>query len=274
MEKLLGKELFECLKRECDIRNLNEVRLRLNSEIMIKVNGEALFLPTIADAELIERIIKSATNNSRYAYEKEIGNGYIDYEGGVRLGLVGEGVCTAQGDISLNKIFSLCIRIPHEIMGCAAHLQDLFDDFQNTLIISPPGGGKTTLLRDMARILSQRYDVLVIDERGEICGKNLCMRMGNRCDVMQGVEKHLVYDRAVRTMAPQIVVCDELFGKRDYNAVKKLSFAGIKVLATLHSDSDVDSHTANLFPNRVILSSIPQPGSIKSILRGTSALRE
>ena len=112
-----------------------------------------------------------------------------------------------------------------------------------------------------------RYDVLIIDEREEICGKDKSMRTGIRADVMQGVPKRLVYERAIRTMAPQIVVCDELFGKEDYEAVSRLSSSGVKVLASFHSDTDADEKLKSLFPNRIILSSNPRPGSIVSIIQ-------
>lgn len=270
MRNLFGK-LFKEIDGSCNINELTEVRLRLDKEIMLKTLNGTLFLSRVADEQLLNEIVSNATNKSRYAYEEEISRGYIDYRGGIRIGIVGEGKTGINGITAISKIFALCVRIPHEILGCAVKIAELLDDFESTLLVSPPGGGKTTLLRETARLLAMRYDVLVIDERGEICGKDLCLRRGERCDVLQGVPKTNAFERAIRTMAPEIVVCDELFGDMDTEAVKKLSSAGIKVLASYHSDNDVPDAIKRIFCNRVILSSKPQPGSIVSIIRGTAA---
>lgn len=271
MRNLLGETLYGKITAVCAGDRLTEVRLRLNKEIMLKTVCGVVFLDEAADGELLERVVKNATNNSRYAYEEEIDRGYIDYRGGVRIGITGEARRSVNGIIAISRIYSLCIRVPHEIIGCASPLGELLDDFQNTLLISPPGGGKTTLLRETARLLAKRSDVAIIDERGEICGKDLSLRIGERCDVLQGVPKSEAFERIVRTMSPEIVVCDELFGQKDFEAVERLDSSGIKVLASYHSGGDAPEKLKRLFVNRVILSSKPRPGSIVSIVRGTAA---
>lgn len=268
MQRLLGEELYNEICVVSEMSRVNEIRLRLNRAVAVKTCDEVIFLRHIADTFTLESIIKNATFNSRYAYEEEISDGYIYYSNGVRIGIVGDCAVGKNGIIAVKQIYSLCIRIPHEIIGCASGFSDILDNYNNTLIISPPGGGKTTLLREMTRLLSMRYDVLVIDEREEICGKNLVLRIGERCDVIQGLKKSLAFERAIRTMSPEIVVCDELFGEADFAAVKRMSGAGIKVLATYHSDTDIDGAINEIFCNRVLLSSKPRPGSIVSIMRG------
>lgn len=270
MEKLFGS-LYQKIISACNIRELSEVRLRLNKEIMLRTYNSVFFLSEVADEQLLKKILLNATNNSLYAYEEEISKGYIDYTGGVRIGISGDCTVSKNGITAVKKIYSLCVRIPHEILGCATKFKDILDNFDNTLIISPPGGGKTTLLREMARLLSMRYDVFVIDERGEICGKDMCLKTGGRCDLLQGIPKSLAFERAIRTMAPEIVVCDELFGDKDFETVERLSGSGIKVLATYHSDKDVPDAIKRVFCNRIVLSSKPHAGSIVSIIRGTAA---
>ncbi len=273
MKNLLGDKLYEEVCAACKLSDINEIRLRLHRATAVKSCNEVIFLRHVSDSSILDTILKNATNNSRYAYESEISDGYIYYKNGIRIGIAGDCALAKNGLISIKKIFSLCIRIPHEIIGCATKLTDILDNFTNTLIISPPGGGKTTLLREMTRLLSMRYDVLVIDEREEICGKDLTLRIGDRCDVLQGLKKSVAFERAIRTMSPEIVVCDELFGVLDFEAVARMSGAGIKVLASYHSDCDVTDAIKGIFCNRVLLSSKPCPGRIVSIMRGTGAVR-
>ena len=267
MEKLLGERLYNAIYKKIGSAELYELRLRTGKEIHVKTSEGEVFLDETVNEGMLAEIVTAATNNSVYAYENQISNGYVDYRNGIRIGITGAGVNTDGNFVSVKKYYSLCIRFPHEIIGCAKDVSHILDKFENTLIISPPGGGKTTLLREMGRLLAMRYDVLIIDEREEICGKDKSMRTGIRADVMQGVPKRLVYERAIRTMAPQIVVCDELFGKEDYEAVSRLSSSGVKVLASFHSDTDADEKLKSLFPNRIILSSNPRPGSIVSIIQ-------
>ena len=267
MQKLLGEKICEKINSVVNGAKIYEIRLRTGKDIHLKTEKGDIFLDQTVTEKMLSEIVSVAANNSLYAYEAQISNGYIDYRNGIRIGIVGEGVNTEGGFVSLKKIFSLCIRFPHEVIGCAKDISYLLDDFENTLIISPPGAGKTTLLREAARLLSMRYDVLIVDEREEICGKGKTLRTGQRADVMQGVPKRLVYERAIRTMAPQIVVCDELFGEEDFSAVRRIALSGVKVLASYHSDKDVSEPLKSIFRNRIILSSNPHPGSIVSIVQ-------
>ncbi len=267
MQKLLGGKICEKINSIINGAKIYEIRLRTGKDIHLKTEKGDIFLDQTVTEKMLSEIVSVAANNSLYAYEAQISNGYIDYRNGIRIGIVGEGVNTEGGFVSLKKIFSLCIRFPHEVIGCAKDISYLLDDFENTLIISPPGAGKTTLLREAARLLSMRYDVLIVDEREEICGKGKTLRTGQRADVMQGVPKRFVYERAIRTMAPQIVVCDELFGEEDFSAVRRIALSGVKVLASYHSNKDVSEPLKSIFRNRIILSSNPHPGSIVSIVQ-------
>ena len=204
MEKLLGEEVWSFVKAQKE--EIREIRIRLFRPVTVKTQHGVVYSDLIANQELINGILARATEGSFYAYEDQIAKGYIEYGKGMRIGVVGDSTFNGE-KIALRRAYSLCIRIPHEIIGCAAPY--VKDDFCSTLIVSPPSGGKTTMLRDFCRLLSQRYDLLVVDERYEICGADLSMKMGDRCDVVQGVDKRRVYETAIRTMAPEIVACDE-----------------------------------------------------------------
>ncbi len=273
MEKLLGNMLFQEVIKIAPKRFITEIRLRLDKKIYVKTINGGQHLGFVADKFLIDKIIAVAVDYSLYAYEKEISDGYIPYKNGIRIGIVGSGRLGENNIISYKSIYALNIRIPHEIHNCPTEILSLLDDFQNTLVISPPYGGKTTLIREMARILSENYDVMVIDERFELCGENCVLERGERCDIVQGVPKNKIFEGIIRTMSPEIVVCDELFGESDYNAIKRIALSGIKCLATFHCEDikNVPNTLKELFINIITLSSKPSAGSIVSINRGKNA---
>ncbi|MBR1746619.1 MAG: hypothetical protein IJ735_00225 [Clostridia bacterium] len=209
----------------------------------------------------MSQIIRRATDDALYAYEDQISAGYIGYKNGIRIGIAGD--CKWNGEkVVVREVYALCVRIPQEIIGCASRLAE--SDFENTIIVSEPGAGKTTLLRDYIRLLSMRYDVLAIDERYELFGEGITMRTGPCCDVIQGVPKEKVYEMSIRTMSPQIVACDELFGAKDLSAVRKLVSSGIKVLATIHGKK-LDECYKRIFQRKVYLSDDPQIGTIDRV---------
>lgn len=269
MQKMLG-EAYPYVINVCPENEITEIRIRVGKRIEIKTRCGRFFTRFLADGEYIENLIKRVTNDSKYAYEYQLSQGYIDYSDGIRIGVVGDG-WVKNGKIIYKKIYSLCVRIPHIIEVSARPIKKILDKFDNTLLVSPPGGGKTTLLRCMAEKLSEKCDLLIIDERSEICGRGLTFYRETHCDVIQGVPKEYAFETAIRTMSPQIVVCDELFGEKDFFAVKTLIGAGIKVAATFHSDGVIPDMLNELFYYKVFLSSKPMPGSIKSIVCGTAA---
>lgn len=248
------------------MKDILEIRIRKGKNIAVRTPCGVEMVDAVLTVGDIESILRKATKNSMYAYENELSKGYIDYSGGIRIGVCGDGKIGNRGQIVYREIYSLNIRIPHEVIGCADRIADLLKDFKSTLIVSPPGGGKTTLLREATRILSENYDVLVIDERGEICGKNLSLQRGARCDVLQGVPKSKVFENVIRTMSPEIVVCDELFGGEDVAAVERLTEAGIEVLATYHCGDIPGRDIVGPFRNLILLASNRHPGRIKSII--------
>ncbi|MBO4478912.1 MAG: Flp pilus assembly complex ATPase component TadA, partial [Clostridia bacterium] len=172
---------------------------------------------------------------------------------------------------TIKHITSIAVRVPHQVFGIADFLQ--IDGYfnQNVLIISPPGAGKTTLLREITRKLSNAgKTVAVLDERGEISGANgteFALDLGRNADVLFGFPKKVSYDNALRALAPDYIVTDELSGERDVEGVLRAYFGGVKVIATLHGGETDVFHGAfeklsGVFDRLILLSKKPRVGTV------------
>jgi len=275
------------------INKLNEIRIRVGKAIVLCINGKSYYLSIdglsnnleksiVADSNLIEEIIKRSCENSIYAFEEQIKNGYIVTKSGLRIGLAGEGVCIKGNIKTLKNISSLSIRVPHEVKGCASKIMSLLImyDFQNTLVLSPPGAGKTTFIRDIIYELSKNnycYNVLLVDERYEIaccCDGKPTLDVGNFCDVLSGVSKKYGFENGVKNMKPDIIVCDEISTQNDFDAVFNASNSGVKVLCSIHASllndlkekSDFEKLLQNkVFSRFILLSNRDGPGTIEGV---------
>ena len=224
---------------------------------------------------------------SLYAFAEEIRQGFLTIEGGHRIGFCGKAVMEDGKIKTLHPISSLNIRIAREVKGCADHIFPyLFDNgrFCHTLILSPPGCGKTTLLRELIRNLSRAeggYAVGVVDERGEIagmCGGMAQMDLGECTDVISGCPKAEGMLLLLRSMSPQIIAVDELGRESDFLAASDLIHAGVKLLCTVHGSSleelEKRAYLGRLLAHQVverfvILSASQGVGTVEAILDGT-----
>ena len=237
----------------------------------------------IVEREDIEKFIFRASENSIYAVNNQIQQGFITIAGGVRIGLCGNLVVENGKIITINNFSSVNIRIPHEVKNCCLPaIKFLLDEkgFKNTLIISPPGAGKTTFLRDIALQISNlnlAYNLLVLDERGEIAscvnGKNL-LNVGRFTDVLSGAEKRFGFETGIRAMKPDIIFTDELAGEADTHAAWMASSCGIKLVATVHASDTAQFRKKQsfqklidekVFERYIVLSSANGPGTIDGI---------
>lgn len=214
---------------------IEEFRVRLGRPLGIVVNGRehGLNTPKFTKEE-INSAIERATDSSYHMAQSSLKDGYINYKG-LRIGVCGD-VNTQGGQVhSFRNINSLAIRIPKECRNICDRLfeHDFKNGFESSLIISPPGGGKTTALREMCRKLSEMsYRVSVVDEREEISG--LDFELGEHSDVLSGINKAEGAMMLLRCMNPQIIAMDEITKASDLEAIIQIAGCGVQILATAH----------------------------------------
>ncbi|XCP83927.1 stage III sporulation protein AA [Roseburia hominis] len=228
---------------------VQEIRLREDRPLIVCEGGKEVLLPHRVTKEELRDTLEHFAEYSLYAYEHELRQGFITVEGGHRVGVAGK-IIPEEGKVrNFQYISSVNIRVCHEILGCAdpvfpGILQD--GRICHTLIISPPGCGKTTLLRDMIRQISDgnRYiegkNVGVVDERSELGG---CYQgvpqnqLGLRTDILDNCPKAEGMMLMIRSMSPQVLAVDEIGSQRDVEAVTCAMHCGVIILATAHGDS-------------------------------------
>lgn len=269
------------------IRNsLEEIRVKSDKDIRI-LAGNREIIVALKDHQRVTKgdldtILNNLLDYSYYAYEEELAKGYITIEGGHRVGVCGRAVMK-QGRVSLIKeISSLNIRRSREIIGAAEqvlpHVLDKEGTLRNTLIVSPPKCGKTTLLRDLARILSYKgFKIGLCDERSEIAGTYMgrpSYDLGPRTDVLDGCPKAEGMAMLIRAMSPDAVVTDEIGKQEDIAAVESALCAGVSILTTIHGSGREDIAASSIgslvdkgvFSRIIFLTNQPTTGSIREVL--------
>lgn len=245
---------------------ITEIRIRVYKPLIVKtVTKEYVFHEIMISVNEVNNIFNIITEFSAYAFENSIKNGFITVKGGHRIGICGD-VIYENGAIKyINNISYINMRAAWEVKNCGKNIFELlFAEklFENTLIISRPGKGKTTLLRDLIRLLSnQGRNITVIDERNEISGSfKGCSQndLGIRTDVMSSCKKKDGIVMAVRAMAPQIIAVDEIGGSEDIEALNFASHCGVGIIATVHGNGldSVDVKLAKLFENYILIEEI------------------
>jgi len=252
---------------EHNIQKLEEIRIRANKPVILKLGQVEIVLNyTITTNEIIG-ILQNICNNSIYTYQNQICNGFITLPGGNRVGIAGN-VVIKDGQVSnISYIYSLNFRISHQINGASDNILKYVLDTENntiynTLIVSPPGAGKTTIIRDLAKRISngineinfRGLDVSIIDERGEIAAmtKGIIFNdVGIRTDVLDNVPKSIGIRMAVRSMAPKVIIADEIGNKDDVNIINYAICSGVKCIFTAHG-SDMEDLLKNNEINKII----------------------
>ena len=260
MDKILKyfpNEIFKLLKNTINQNpqakieeNLQEIRIRINRPIMLKLKNFDILIEYIVTEKEILQILEKLCENSIYAYKNQISEGFITVTGGHRIGITGTAVIEQGKIINIKYISSLNFRIAREIKGASNQLlkeiinQDE-NNIYNTLIVSPPGKGKTTILRDAIRQISNGIKEInfkgktcgIVDERGEIaaCYRGIPQNdVGIRTDVIENVTKSQGIKMLIRSMSPQIIACDEIGSKEDMQAIKYAFSSGVKGIFTMH----------------------------------------
>jgi len=246
--EILPKNIRSKLEQIQNIQQLEEIRIKVNKPLFIHIGSKEEIWEYIATPEDIKYIMQRISNYSIYAFEDEIRQGYITIKGGHRVGLCGICVIENNSIKTIKDISSINIRACKEIIGCANKVMPYItnnNSVYNTIIISPPKCGKTTLLRDISRQISQGdkakkfhgKNVSIIDERSEIAGsfKGIPqMDVGMRSDVLDNCPKSQGIMMAIRSMSPDVIVCDEIGTQKDMESILMALNSGISLITTIH----------------------------------------
>lgn len=237
---------------------LAELRLRSGRRaIAVLTNGALRPCSPPLSANDIADCFEELTRCSVHSFSRDIAQGFITIDGGCRVGICGTAVCDeSTGAIrTMRDISSLNIRLAREVKGCAQELYSrVFSDGLCSLLLGGrPLSGKTTVLRDLARILGERFRVVIIDSRNELSasvGAMPTLDIGENTDALVGCGKGEGIMLALRSLSPQVIICDEIGG--DYKAVEQCMFCGVKIVAAAHAASREElcrrADTAQLLP--------------------------
>ena len=244
LKKYFTQKFWSWLEKE--VNNTTEIRLRVCQPVIVKgLFGERIYEECRLLPEDLDQLFERITNYSAYAYEKELKEGYLTLPGGHRVGLAGEAVYINGKFQGMKHIrfmnFRLCHSIEQYGSGLIRQIAD-GDRIKNTLIISRPGMGKTTMLRNLIREISHNClgtSISVIDERNEISGAYLGVpqiNLGERADILSNISKREGILMAIRALGPTIIAVDEIGEEKEKEALQYALNSGVRLLATIHGE--------------------------------------
>lgn len=262
IKEILEKEIME----ESDF--LEEIRIRSGKSIILKFNKKEKNIRHLVTREDILKILQLVCENSIYSYQHQIAEGFVTIKGGHRVGISGSCVIENGKVININYINSLNFRIARQLIGVSKNiLQHILNieknSIKNTLIVSSPGAGKTTILKDVAKQISsgikelnfKSLNVGIVDERGEIAAlyKGVPQNdIGIKVDVMDNVYKDVGIKMLIRSMAPQVIIADEIGTPDDVDAINYAMCSGCKGIFTAHGESIEDLYLNEFIKELII----------------------
>lgn len=277
-------DCIRCLSAEV-LDSAEEIRIRVGQPLYLRCGQKEVYpdengyIPTLKDIDIT---INKMSNYSVYAFNEELKKGYLTLPGGYRVGICGTVVYTDTGIVTIKNISSVNIRISHEVKGCADKVINiLYGDgrFLSTLIISPPACGKTTLLRDIIRQLSNSgLSVGVVDERSEIGGTYMGQAqndLGSHTDILDGCKKDEGMYMLLRSMAPIVIAVDEIGSQSELDCIRHIVNSGVGLLCTVHAANSSELMQRpgfkqltedRLFKRYILLSSKPSVGTVQSVM--------
>ena len=291
-----------------DFELLQEIRLRVNSPLMLIYNNKEYFVSKehrmtgdknsayIVSLNEVRETMEYISNYSLYAFEDEIRQGFITIQGGHRVGIAGKTIIEAERIKNIKHISFINIRLSHQVKGCGDKVMPYIinqNSIYHTLIISPPRCGKTTLLRDVIRQLSNGFSTIpglnvgVVDERSEIgaCYMGIPQNeLGIRTDILDCCPKVEGMMMLIRSMSPSVIAVDEVGSREDIEAIEYVMNCGSKLIATVHGSSidDVKNKPIlgrmvreKIFERYIILNNRGRVGNLEEIYdeRGTLLYR-
>lgn len=262
-------------------KEVQEICLRVNSSIVIVTSTKSFFLGSegnlspedsksfvVSQNDILETF-KILCNFSIYSFQNQIKNNFITLKGGHRVGICGTAIIDGEKIINISDISSMNFRISKEIIGCSDKIfEKLGLNLGGTLIVGPPASGKTTILRDIARKLSNTYEngklikVSIIDERREIAAvyQGVPQKDVGFSDILNGFPKAEGIMRALRTLSPRIIICDEIGNNEDADAIRKSLNCGVGIIASIHAESAEEISKSEKVKN------ILDSGAIKNVV--------
>lgn len=313
---VLKEEIFNYLPLELrnlilsispkELSTIEEIRLRAGKPLMLESCGGDWFVNQSGGLEKCftnERVVfqheiikalELMSQNSIYAFVEDIRNGYITLKGGHRVGISGRAVIEGGTVKNIKDISALNIRVSKEVRGCSQKLMKYIiknkNDIYSTLLVSPPQCGKTTMLRDIARNLSNGIKSMgvhgikvgIVDERSEIgsCHKGIPQNdVGVRTDVLDGCPKAVGMTMMLRSMSPKVIITDEIGNSGDMEAVMQVINAGTRIIASAHGYNISELKTRKevlglieqrAFERYIVLDNSEGPGTLKEVIDGTT----
>ena len=288
LKDYLDRDIYNLIIKTFSFADITEIRMRVNERLIVVLKNKKFYLKNdegefvVVDSNMLENFIRRASENSIYAFNNNIVNGFITLPKGVRVGLSGTIVTEGDKVITVKDFQAVNIRIPHMVKNCSLRAYDYIvgDDINNTLVISAPGSGKTTFIRDFIYQLSAHNiskNVLVADERNEICsvvnGKPN-VDLGGFCDIYTNCTKKFAFKNGIRSMRPDIIVTDEIDLEQDMDSIIEAINSGVNVIATIHAKNlNQLKRKANFdkilnekfFTRYIVLTSDEGPGTLTNI---------
>ena len=244
--RALPYRLSDEIRRTSSPSLIEEIRMRRGRRASLVISGKNIMLDTVLDGRELDSVLEGMCQGSLYAFSDTINQGYISLPDGVRVGVCGRAGCEGERIIGIYEISSLSVRIPHKSRPCGGEICDLLESFERTsgvLIYSPPGIGKTTLLRSVAFLLAKGgwrdgalpYRTVVIDTRGELAfaseGRDLCI------DILSGYPRRQGIEIATRCLNAEVIICDEIGDYEEAMSLVSSHNCGVPLIASAHAGS-------------------------------------
>lgn len=227
-------------------KDMQEIRIIAEKNVSVVKRGILMDCGTRVTHEELKKIVNSMCRGSLYAMQQNLAQGYITLSGGHRVGVCGKCISENGKVTHMSDISAICIRLSRSVIGAADSIMEYImnqERIHNTLIISPAGCGKTTMLRDIARQIGSRHKVCIADERSEIaaCRNGVAAHdVGRFTSVMDGAPKGEGIMMLIRTMSPEVIITDETGSEAEERAIGELINCGIKIITTAHGYSERD----------------------------------